>query len=90
MGEEIKNPEPKVEKSAAETKLLAEAMKQFQLKPEHVLTSAVADGVVTIVTHGGTRVRWPGEVWPLSEIDKTGINPNPKPKHVYGPGRKRN
>ncbi len=71
---------------------LERAMIAFGLEPEHVLGSSVKDTVVgvmvTIVTQGGQRLRWPqdeGRV--LAQHEKDGTVPGAPPAGIF-PARK--
>ena len=71
-----------------EEKLLIEAMKAYGIERRYVLASRVENGQVTILTHGGSRVRYRSgeQVMPLDAIAVTGINPK-KRKPITGGGK---
>lgn len=77
-------------KEIAEKKLIAEACEAFGIDPKYVFASAVKDGVATIVTAGGSKVRFKSgdKVEPLKQIAVTGINPDPKRKPITGAAKK--
>jgi len=56
---------------------IAAACEAYGITEEHLMGSACADGVVTLVTIGGSKVTWQHgmEVKPLTSIQITGINP---------------
>lgn len=58
--------------------LVAKACKAYGIPEKYVFASGIKDGVVTIVTNGGSKVRWRvgmEDVVPLGEIAVTGVNP---------------
>ena len=67
-------------------KLFEEALKAYGIDKQFVFASSVNAGVATIVTNGGTRVRYRAgdKVEPLDQIAVTGINPKPKRKPIAG------
>lgn len=62
---------------ADEKVLIEKACKAYEIAPKYVFASAVKDGMVTIVTAGGSRIRWKegAEIKPLTQIQITGVNP---------------
>lgn len=71
--------------------LLARACEAYGVAEQYVLSSKVHNGEVTIVTHGGVKVRWRegDKVEPLHPVRVTGINPEAKKrKPITGAGNK--
>lgn len=73
-------------------KLVVEACKAYEIPAKYLFASSVDDaGTVTLLTHGGKRVRWSKgmeAVVPLTQIEITGINPElAKRKPITGKKR---
>ena len=88
MSEEKGKEEGKI--ASANDKLLAAACEAYGVAPKYVIGSSVKDGVATIVTYGGKKVRFKAgdKPEPLDQISVTGVNPAPKRKPITGPANK--
>jgi hypothetical protein len=79
-------------KPGAGEKAIAAACEAYGIDRASVFASRydAATGEATVLTAGGTRVRWKkGAVaQPLGSIAVTGINPAPKRKPITGGGKK--
>lgn len=80
-----------VKGKAADEKLIADACEAYGIAPKYVLGSAVKDGLATIVTHGGVKVKYRkgDEVEKLPAIKVSGIDPNAKPRKPITGGAKK-
>jgi len=70
--------------------LIAAACEAYGIVSKYVVGSAVKDGVATIVTNGGKKVRFKAgdKVEALDQISVTGINPAAKRKPITGAAKK--
>ncbi|MHC1726505.1 MAG: hypothetical protein AB9866_10925 [Syntrophobacteraceae bacterium] len=81
--------------ATTEDSIIAEALQAYGIPEQYCFASNFNSdtGIVTIVTHGGKKVRWfeGCEVErQLSEIEVAGINPeNARRKPITGGGRKK-
>jgi len=67
-------------------KLVEDAQKAYNIASNFIFGSSVLGGLVTLVTNGGKKLFYKkgDKVDQISEIEKTGINPNAKQKIIAG------
>jgi len=79
------------ELSKKDAKLIADGCEAYGIPKEHLFNSRVFDGIATLVTNGGKKVKFKAgqAVEKLKEIQITGINPDwKKKKPITGAAKK--